>query len=233
VAAAAQRLATDVGAVSEGWNGFNVLHTAASRVGGMELGLVPGEGGRDVAGILEGVEDGSIRTVFLIGADELDTARLRKALVVYQGSHGDRGAASADVILPGCAYTEKNASYVNLEGRLQRTKLAVFPPGEAKEDWRALRALSEVLGKSVALNSLAQVRARVAELAPPLASPDQIAPAVWAPSEVRGETLSASFASGITDFYLTNPISRASAVMQECSRLFVRGEEPKATGTYG
>ena len=233
VLAAVQKLAVDVGAVAEGWNGYNVLHTAASRVGGMELGLVPGEGGGDVAAIMAGVEEGSIRTVFLIGADELDAQPLRNAFVVYQGSHGDRGASVADVILPGCAYTEKHASYVNLEGRLQRTKRAAFPPGEAKEDWRALRALSEVLGKTVPLNSLSEVRARMAELAPSLAHPDQVVPAVWAWADQPSELAHASFTAAIEDFYLTNPICRASAVMQECSRLFVRGEEPRATGTHG
>ena len=107
--------------------------------------------------------------MFLIGADELDTSRLGKAFVVYQGHHGDRGAHAADVILPGAAYTEKNASWVNTEGRLQRGKLAVFPPGEAKEDWKILRALSEVLDRKVPLDTLGQVRARMAELAPALA----------------------------------------------------------------
>jgi NADH-quinone oxidoreductase subunit G len=169
----------------------------------------------------------------LIGADEIDTRRLGNAFVIYQGSHGDRGAAAADVVLPGCAYTEKNASYVNLEGRLQRAKLAAFPPGEAKEDWRILRALSESIGRPIALNSLSDIRRRAAELAPAIGRADMVVPAPWGDFGVEGDTDKAGFTSAITDFYLTNPICRASGIMQECSRLFVRGEEPQATGTHG
>ena len=226
-------LAEELGLVTAEWNGFNVLHTAAARVGGLDLGLVPGEGGRDVAGILAGVEAGEIGTVFLIGADEIDTSRLAKAFVVYQGHHGDRGAAAADVILPGAAYTEKNASWVNTEGRLQRGKLAVFPPGEAKEDWKILRALSEVIGRKVPLDTIGQVRARMAELAPPLGAIDRVEPATWGAFGHSGDLDRAAFASPITDFYQTNPISRASAVMAECSRLFAGGRELGATGTHG
>ena len=108
--------------------------------------------------------------MFLLGADEIDIRRLGDAFVIYQGHHGDRGATRADVILPGAAYTEKNATYVNTEGRPQRARLAVFPPGEAKEDWKILRALSEVVGRKVPLDTIGQVRARMAELAPQLAA---------------------------------------------------------------
>ena len=230
---ALQGWAEGAGIVREGWNGFNVLHTAAARVGGLDLGLVPGEGGRDVAGILEGAAAGGIGVVFLVGADEIDTSGLGGATVVYLGSHGDRGAAAADIVLPGAAYTEKNASWVNTEGRLQRGKLAVFPPGEAKEDWKVLRALSEVLERKVPLDTLAQVRGRLAELAPALASPDQVVPAAWGRFGAAGELERTAFRPGIADFYLTNPISRASAVMHECSELFVHGSDQGATGTHG
>jgi NADH-quinone oxidoreductase subunit G len=224
--------AHDAGLVSAEWNGFNVLHSAAARVGGLDLGLVPGEGGRDVAGIMAGVEAGDIETVFLIGADEIDTGRLAKAFVVYQGHHGDRGAEAADVILPGAAYTEKNASWVNTEGRLQRSKLAVFPPGDAKEDWKILRALSEVLGRKVPLDTLGQVRERMAELAPPLGAIDRVEPAAWGEFGRAGELDRAAFIPPIRDFYLTNPIARSSTVMAECSRLFASGGLG-ATGTDG
>jgi NADH-quinone oxidoreductase subunit G len=229
----ARGLAEKLGLVRDDWNGFNVLHTAAARVGGLDLGLVPGQGGRDVAGILAGAEAGEIEVVFLIGADELDTGRLGRAFVVYQGTHGDRGAHAADVVLPGAAYTEKNASYVNTEGRPQRGRLAVFPPGEAKEDWKILRALSEVLGLTVPLDTLGQVRARMAELAPALASVDAVARAGWGAFGRQGELERAGFATPIADFYLTNPISRASAVMAECSAVFNNGADAGATGTHG
>jgi NADH-quinone oxidoreductase subunit G len=234
VLALARDLAGTFGLVRDDWNGFNVLHTAAARVGGLDLGLVPGgQGGHDVAGILAGAKAGEIEVVFLIGADELDTSRLGEAFVVYEGTHGDRGAHAADVVLPGAAYTEKNASWANTEGRLQRGRLAVFPPGEAKEDWKILRALSEALGVTVPLDTLGQVRARMAELAPALASVDTVARAEWGAFGRQGELDRAAFAAPITDFYLTNPISRASAVMAECSAVFNRGAEAGATGTHG
>ena len=226
-------LAQDLGLIKDGWNGFNVLHTAAARVGGLDLGLVPGQGGRDVAGILDGARSGEIEVVFLIGADEIDTSRLGNVFVVYQGHHGDRGAHAADVILPGAAYTEKNASWVNTEGRLQRGKLAVFPPGEAKEDWKILRALSEVLDRKVPLDTLGQVRARMAELAAPLNAIDRVEPAAWGELGASGPLERQAFTSPIGDFYLTDPIGRASTVMAECSRLFVHGAEQEATGTHG
>src|SRR6185437_13779535 len=133
----AAKAAMAMGAVKPdiGWNGFSVLHAAAARVAGLDLGLVPGKEGRDVDAILEGTEKGEIDVVYLLGADEIDTDRLGNAFVIYQGSHGDRGAHRADVILPGATYTEKDVTYVNTEGRPQMTARAVFPPGEAREDW--------------------------------------------------------------------------------------------------
>ena len=160
-----------------GWNGFSVLHTAAARVAGLDLGLVPGKGGRDVDAILDGAEKGEIDVVYLLGADEIDTDRLGKAFVIYQGSHGDRGAHRADVILPGAAYTEKDATYVNTEGRPQMTARAVFPPGEAREDWKIVRALSGVLGQALPFNSVAELRAKMFAACPHLALLDQILPA--------------------------------------------------------
>ncbi|MGH6901899.1 MAG: NADH-quinone oxidoreductase subunit NuoG [Geminicoccaceae bacterium] len=232
ILASARAIAERYAMVKDDWCGFNVLHTAAARVGGLDLGLVPEPGGRDLAGILEGAGKGEIEVVFLLGADEIDVDRRGKAFVIYQGHHGDRGAARADVILPGSAYTEKNATYVNTEGRPQRAKLAVFPPGEAKEDWKILRALSEVLGRKVPLDTLPQVRARLAELAPQLAEPDVIQPAAWGKFGGPGKLDPAPFAYPIADFYRTDPISRSSSVMAECSALHA-DSAPQATGTYG
>src|SRR6266403_5571840 len=142
VLGAARRIAENSGLVREDWNGFNVLHHAAARVGGLDLGFVPGSGGRDVEGILAGCKSGDIEVLYLLGADEIDTGDLGAAFVIYQGHHGDRGARRADVVLPGAAYTEKDGTYVNTEGRVQLARRAVFPPGEAREDWKILRALS-------------------------------------------------------------------------------------------
>ena len=217
--------------VSETWNGFNVLHTAASRVGALDLGMVPGKGGKDVAAMVKAAGKGEIELLYLLGADEINVDELGDAFVVYQGHHGDRAAPRADVILPGAAYTEKNATYVNTEGRPQRCKLAVFPPGEAKEDWKIIRALSEAVGHKLPLDTIGQVRARMAEIAPVLAEPDVIQPAPWKGFGRAGKLLASPFASPIDDFYRTDPISRTSSVMAECSALHAPSEE--ATGTHG
>ena len=132
---AAREIAERCGLVRDGWNGFNILHRAAARVGGLEIGFVPQPGGRDVAGILEGCRSGAIEVLYLLGADEIDVSDLGSVFVVYQGHHGDRGAERADVILPGAAYTEKDGTYLNTEGRVQLGRRAVFPPGDAREDW--------------------------------------------------------------------------------------------------
>ena len=231
--AAVLALAAALPAQREDWNGFAVLHRAASRVGGLELGLVPGPGGRDLAGILQGVAAGDIEVVYLLGADEIDLPRSAHAFVIYQGHHGDRGAAAADLVLPGAVYTEKHGTYVNLEGRPQRAKLAVFPPGAAKEDWRILRALQDALGQASDIATLGDVRARIAQLAPHLARIDEVTPAAWEPLGAPGPVERTPFAYPIDDFHRTDPISRASQVMEACSRLARERRERGATGTHG
>ncbi len=217
VLAEAIALAKAAGAVTDDWTGFSVLHTAASRVGGLDLGLVPGEGGRDVAGILEGASNGDISFVYLLGADEIDMGKLGSAFVVYQGTHGDAGAHRADVILPGAAYTEKNATWVNTEGRVQLGRRAVFPPGQAREDWAILRALSGVLGKVLPYDNLDALRAAMEADAPHFAEVDVAVPAGSLPDLPKGELDAASFESTVKDFYMSNPVARASAVMAECA----------------
>ncbi len=211
-----------------GWNGFNVLHTAAARVGALDLGFLPQKGGKDTSAILDAASKGEIEFVYLLGADEIDTAKLGKAFVVYQGTHGDAGAHRADVILPGAAYTEQNGSYVNTEGRVQQTRRATFPPGEAREDWAVLRALSDVLGKRLPYDDLAALRAAILVDAPHFAMTDR-APsnpgadaAIWTNIGVKGTLTKTPFVYPVRDFYLTNPIARASVTMAECSRLFVQ-----------
>ncbi|MEQ9811398.1 MAG: NADH-quinone oxidoreductase subunit NuoG [Azospirillaceae bacterium] len=216
VLAAARALAEATGMVKDGWNGFNVLHTAAGRVGALDLGFVPGKGGRDVDGILDGAGKGAVKLVWLQAADEIDTSRLGDAFVVYQGHHGDRGAHRADVILPGAAFTEKNATYVNTEGRVQRGRMAVFPPGEAREDWKILRALSARLGHTLPFDTLAQLRARMAETHPLLAEIDVLFEPEWGAFGEPGEMSGAAFVSPVETFYMTDPISRASATMAAC-----------------
>jgi NADH-quinone oxidoreductase subunit G len=200
--------------VSADWNGFCVLHTAAARVGGLDLGLTI-EGG--VEGILKGCEDGSIDLVYLLAADEFDTSRLGKAFVVYQGHHGDAGAHRADVVLPGAAYTEKPGVYVNTEGRVQLAKRASYPPGEAREDWAILRALSGVLGKALPYDTADQVRSRLVTVNPVFAAVDQQKAGPWGKFGKDGAVSDAPLRSPIANFYMTCPISRASRVMADCT----------------
>ena len=231
VMAAARQIAGNTGMVSADWNGFNILHTAAARVAGLDLGLVPGEGGRDVAGILDGAAAGEIEVVYLLGADEIDTSKLANAFVIYQGHHGDAGAHAADVILPGAAYTEKDGTYANTEGRVQRGKRATFPPGDAREDWAILRALSDVLGKTLPYNNILELQAHMAKTAPALAEIDTLAPSSWRDYGTSGEMENAPFESPIRNFYMTDPICRASETMAACTETFVRNGEK--TGTDG
>jgi NADH-quinone oxidoreductase subunit G len=229
---AVRALVGKVGGAGSDWNGFNMLHLAAARVGGLDLGLLPGEGGRDVAGILDGAERGAIELVYLFGADEIDTSRLGNAFVIYQGHHGDAGAHRADLVLPGAAYTEKNALYVNTEGRVQRGRLAVHPPGEAKEDWKIPRALSERLGKPLGFNVLEEVRARLVEVNPLFARYDEVTAAPWGEFGMEGPLGGGSFHSPVGNFYMTDPISRASRTMAQCTEAFT-GNHAGKTGTDG
>ncbi len=229
----ARWLAESTGMVRDDWNGFNVLHRAAARVGAMDLGFLPGEGGRDLAGILEGAASGAIQAVYLLGADEIDMARLGEAFVIYQGHHGDAGAHRADVILPGAAYTEKNGSYVNTEGRVQLGRLAGFPPGDAREDWTILRALSERVGQRLPYDNLGELRQKLISVNPVFAAVDQIGAVSWGTFGTEGPLDPAPFTLPIDNYYMTDPISRASETMAKCSAEFGLGPQAKATGTDG
>ena len=212
VLAAAYALAT----ITPDWHGFNVLHMAAARVGALDLGFVPGPGGRDLAAMM----GGGVDVLWLLAADEFDTTAIGEdTFVVYQGHHGDRGAARADVILPGSAYTEKNGTYVNTEGRVQRGFLALQPPGEAREDWAILRAFSAVLGRPLPYDSLEAVRARLAEVNPVFAAQGLVRSRPGA-APVMGDVGTAAFIETTPDYYQTNSIARASSTMAECSRTY-------------
>ena len=207
----------------EGWNGFNVLHDCASRVAALDIGFAPSPAARAPGAA------GGAQFVYLLGADDWADADVPAgAFVVYQGHHGDKGAAAADVVLPGAAYTEKGATYVNLEGRAQRTRAAVPPPGDAREDWRILRALSEVLGAPLPYDDEAGIAARLAELAPHLGRAAALEPPVWLDGQV-GRALDAAAGAGapaaaaggplrtsVPNFFFTDAISRASATMAKC-----------------
>jgi len=225
ILALARQIAETYNLVRADWNGFNVLHNAAGRVGGLDIGFVPQKQGKSTNEILAATEAGNIEVVYLLGADEIDMSRLGQSFVIYQGHHGDTGAHRADVILPGAAYTEKNATYVNTEGRVQHTKLAVFPPGEAKEDWRIIRELSESLNKSLPYNSLSQIRDRMHAIAPHFASKDKIIPASLGNFGIAGRLNAEILTPAIRNYYMTDPISRASKIMAECSSLLQKTTE--------
>jgi NADH-quinone oxidoreductase subunit G len=217
IASLAAKAAFEFGAIKDGWNGFSVLHTAASRVAALDLGLTPGEGGKTAAEMTAGGLD----VLVLLGADEIEVKP--GPFVVYIGTHGDRGAHRADVILPGAAYPEKSAIFVNTEGRVQMAERASFPPGDAREDWAILRALSGVLGCTLPYDSLAGLRRLMFASHPALMRIGEIEPANPADlqklARLGGSADKAPFTSSVADFYLTNPIARSSAVMAECSAL--------------
>ncbi|MEL0107785.1 MAG: NADH-quinone oxidoreductase subunit NuoG [Rhodospirillaceae bacterium] len=234
VLAAARKLAEQIGVINDAdnWKGFNVLHTAAARVGALELGFVPGKNGRDLDGIYESAGGGGLNVVYLLEADEIDMDRLGDAFVIYQGHHGDAGANRADVILPGAAYTEKNATYVNTEGRVQRARLAAFPPGEAREDWKIIRALSEKLGKALPYDTIEQVRERLGQVNANFNDAlDTTVPTSWETFGSEGAMDNAPFVSPINNFYMTDPISRASVTMAQCAETYLKQTEK--TGTDG
>ena len=218
VLALAAKLALDVGAVKDGWNGFAVLQNTASRAGALDIGFAAGAGALNAAQM---TTFGTLDVLFLLGADEVKVPD--GTFVVYIGTHGDAGAHRADVILPGAAYTEKSGIFVNTEGRAQMANRAGFPPGEAREDWAIIRALSDVLAKKLPYDSLAALRQAIFKAVPHLMRLDQIEAGNAADLKTlagrAGNVEKVPFKASTADFYLTNPIARASAVMAECSRL--------------
>ena len=233
----AAKIAADAGMLSgtDGWNGFNVLHTAASRVAGLDMCFLPRQGGRDTNAIVDAAKAGELDVLYLLGADEIPTGDLGSTFVVYQGTHGDAGAHRADVILPGAAYTEKSGTYVNTEGRTQMARRAAFPPGDAREDWAILRALSDVLGHKLGYDNITALRTAMYEEIAGFGALEQIDPAD--PAELAAiaqssGTVSGGFVSPISDFYMTNPIARSSKIMAECSAL-AKGGQAAGTGTNG
>jgi len=213
--AATWALASQFNMLNDEWHGFNVLHHAAGRVGALDIGFLPGSAGKSTNEML----NGGVEILWLLGADELNTAAIGEdTFVIYQGHHGDKGAARADIILPGAAYTEKDGSYVNTEGRVQRGERAIMPPGDAREDWRIIRAISAYLGHALPYDSLPELRAHLAatfsifgEDFRRFAGTDIAAPAGDATA-----LSAAPFAPLYETYYQTDAISRASPTMAAC-----------------
>ncbi len=212
---AALALAAQIGAVKDGWNGFNVAHMAASRMGGLMLGYAQPGGIADIAAAQP-------KLAFFLGADEVDFSQFAATTKVYVGHHGDKGAAAADIILPAAAWTEKDGTYVNTEGRVQMSARAIFPPGDAREDWSIFRALADALGVRLGFDNFAEVRAAMTAAVPALGA-EGLADYGWRPPALPAAPASGPIPVPIKDFYLTNAICRASPTMQRCSAELVHG----------
>jgi len=207
-------LAGSLNLVRDGWNGFNVVHTAASRMAGIILGYAQKGGIADI-------EAASPELVLLLGADEVDPNRFNGAYKIYIGHHGDKGAMQADLVLPAAAYAEKHGTYVNTEGRVQWSERAVFAPGEAREDWAILRAVSELAGRKLPFDSYAQLRALMIKEFPQLGR-NGLVDLAWSPPKLAARA-EGPVRYPIADFFLTNAICRNSPTMQRCSEELVRG----------
>ncbi|TAD80720.1 MAG: NADH-quinone oxidoreductase subunit G, partial [Sphingomonadales bacterium] len=217
---AALKLVDKFGLVREGWNGFNVLHISAARMASLMLGFTLPGGMSDIAAA-------SPKVLLSLGADEMDYAPYSGALKVYIGHHGDKGAHHADIILPGASYAEKDGTYVNTEGRVQFAEKAVFAPGDAREDWTILRALADALGVTVGFDSFSELQAKMIAAVPAFAE-EGLADYGSLPKADSGAKFEGELAGyPIKDFYLTNPIARASEVMQRCSDELLHGADVK------
>ena len=217
VLATAHALVKPLGFVKDGWNGFNVVASTASQVGALEIGFVS-------AG-LAALAANPPKILFLLGVDDIDLAPFADSFIVYIGSHGDSGAARADVILPAAAYTERPGTYVNMEGRVQRSLRATFPPGDAREDWTIFRALADVLGVILPYDSLAQLRGRIGTQWPHLDT-EGLVPAVWEVASLEGDGPAGPALQPATNFYQSNPILRASSTMAACVAEISEGRAP-------
>ncbi|MGH7155830.1 MAG: molybdopterin-dependent oxidoreductase, partial [Acetobacteraceae bacterium] len=222
VLAAAWALADKAGALRPDWHGFNLLHSAAARVGALDLGFVPAPHAKGLAQMM----GGGVDVLWLLGADEFDVRRRvgPDTFVIYQGHHGDRGAARADVILPGAAYTEKHGTYVNTEGRVQRGAFSVYPPGQAREDWRIVRAVSELVGRTLPYDDIDTLRQRLEQVNPVFGRLDFLprfgCSDTTGPAGDPDGLSDTPFSPPFESYYQTDPISRASPTMAECSATF-------------
>lgn len=209
-----------------GWNGFNVLHTAANRVGGLDLGFVPGENGLSATDMIPATHDGRISLMFLLGADDVAQKISKNISVVYIGHHGDKGATRADVVLPGCAYTEKSAIYVNTEGRSQNAHKAVNPPGDAREDWKIFSELLSRIGSQKQYASIQDVRKCLQKENNEFSENCSFSKRHWNPNMgIKGTLFSEELFPTITNFYMTNVISKYSKIMAQCTQEIIQGDK--------
>ena len=211
-----RELAEYLGVVKKEWNGFNILQTSAGRTGALDIGFLPSKKGLNAKQIFSKGDEGDLSFIWLMGVDNKDVLKLKKPFVVYQGHHGDVGAHIADVILPGAAYTEKSATYVNTEGRPQLAKQATFPPGDAKEDWKIIRAFSDYVKNKLPFDDLESLRNKLYDEFPHLGDIDEIKKARWSKFGTKGKIDNIELKSSIKNFYNTCSISRTSETMATC-----------------
>lgn len=226
------KFSAEYGVETADWHGFNYLHRHAARVAALMMGFVQQDKNANLNSLLAKAKSGEIEVAYLLDADDFDVSALNDSFVIYQGHHGDAGANKADVILPGAAYTEKDGLYANLEGRVQLAQRAVFAPGEAKEDWTILRALSQMIGKTLPFDSLDQLRQALVQAHPAFAAIDQLPETEWQIFGREGAIEETAFTSSMTHFYQTDAISRASETMAKCSAIYETTDE-QVTGTNG
>jgi NADH-quinone oxidoreductase subunit G len=228
------KLAKQVDLITSDWNGFNVLHTAAARVAGLMLNFLPGKGGKSTMDIVAGLEKGSIKVLYNLGGDTVDLSqRAAKSFVIYQGSHGDRGASQADVVLPSAAWSEKDGIYVNTEGRVQLASRVTFPPGDAREDWAIIRALSAAIGQTLDFDDMTALRQAMTTAVPALGVSDQPQSAklnnIGRRQAITTSPMGHAIGPGSgVSFYMTCPISRASVTMAECVKAFEQNDTAEA-----
>ncbi len=213
-----REIAKKYNSFSDKWNGLAILHSSASRVGALEVGFVPGNKGFNTKDIIDGVASNHIKLLWLLGVDDINLNKKPNTFVVYQGHHGDKGAEIADLILPGSAYTEKDATYLNTEGRVQRTNAAVSPPGDAKEDWKIIRAFSAFVDKVLPYDNISELRKRLANINKLLVIENSL---IKGSVTDIGDTSTKLAKNLITpkniNYFMTCPISRASETMAKCS----------------
>ena len=213
-----REIAKKYNSYSDKWNGIGILHTSANRVGALEAGFVPGEDGLNTSEILEGVKNKNIKLLWLLGYDEEIIEKDSEAFIIYQGHHGDFGAESADLILPGSAYTEKNGTYINTEGRVQRTYAAVPPPGNAKEDWKIIRAFSEYIDKTLPYNNISQLRSYLENINKNFVIENSLLKSETSDiGDTKVKLNNASIKPLKMNYFMTCPISRSSETMAKCS----------------
>ena len=216
-------LANNYNFLKNDWNGFNVLHTAASRPGAMEIGFLPKERGKDLDQIIDGYKKGDISTLFLLGADEIEISEKTDCFVIYQGHHGDKGANIADLILPSPSFNEQNGLFINTEGRIQESIRATFPIGEAKEDWEIISLISKKMGLENIDNSFEDLRSSLFQSFPHLADIDVCLSGEKLPEKIERKDIKQHvFKNSLNNFWLSNSITRSSRLMCERNNISVK-----------